>query len=59
MATAEINQKTLLEMENQSHLAKPGTQINTVKEKSRFNDYWRTLTSPQLLSNQRRWDALV
>lgn len=78
MATAaKINQKTLLEMENQcqqrlfsadlcvilnlrsSYLAKPGTQINTVKEKSRFNDYWRTLTSPQLLSNQCRWDASV
>lgn len=42
-----------------SHLAKPGTQINTVKERSRFNDYWRTLTSSQLLSNQCRWDALV
>lgn len=42
-----------------SHLAKPGTQINTAKGKSRFNDYWRTLTSPQLLSNQCRWDALV
>lgn len=42
-----------------SHLAKPGTQINTVKAKSRFDDYWRTLTSLQLLSNQCRWDALV
>lgn len=35
------------------------TQINTVRGKSRFNDYRRTLTSLQLLSNLCRWDRLV
>lgn len=30
-----------------------------MKGKSRFNDYFRTLTFLQLLSNQCRWDVLV